>query len=87
MQAAQAGHRRQRRQVLHRDIDFLGGLAGYLAAQGTGEYGFEVIRQAVAHGSVLASFTCEAFSTRRLEEITRADVETRLAAFRRMTAW
>lgn len=66
---------------------FLGGLAGYLAAQGGGDYGFEAIRQAVAHGSVLASFTCEAFSTRRLEEITRADVDARLAAFRRMTAW
>lgn len=66
---------------------FLGGLAGYLAARAGGEYSFEHIRQAVAHGSVVASFTCEAFSTRRLEAITLADVEARLAAFRRMTAW
>lgn len=66
---------------------FLGGLAGYLASHAGGDYSFENIRQAVAHGSVVASFTCEAFSTRRLEEIGTADVEARLDAFRRMTRW
>lgn len=66
---------------------FLGGLAGYLAAHAGGDFSFENIRQAVAHGSVVASFTCEAFSTRRLEEISEADVATRLDAFRKMTAW
>jgi sugar/nucleoside kinase (ribokinase family) len=66
---------------------FLGGLAGYLAAHAGGDYSFPNIRQAVAHGSVVASFTCEEFSTRRLEGIGKADVEERLAAFRKMTAW
>lgn len=66
---------------------FLGGLAGYLAAHAGGEYSFANIRQAVAHGSVVASFTCEEFSTRRLEGIGKAEVEARLAAFRKMTAW
>ncbi len=66
---------------------FLGGLAGYLASHAGGDYSFENIRQAVAHGSVVASFTCEAFSTRRLEAITKEDVEARLEAFRKMTAW
>jgi len=66
---------------------FLGGLAGYLAAHAGGDFSFDHIRQAVAHGSVVASFTCEAFSTRRLEQIGAEDVEARLAAFRKMTAW
>jgi sugar/nucleoside kinase (ribokinase family) len=66
---------------------FLGGLAGYLAARAGGDFSFENIRQAVAHGSVVASFTCEEFSTRRLEGIGKAEVEERLEAFRRMTAW
>jgi sugar/nucleoside kinase (ribokinase family) len=66
---------------------FLGGLAGYLAARAGGDHSFENIRQAVAHGSVVASFTCEEFSTRRLEGIGKAEVEERLAAFRKMTAW
>lgn len=66
---------------------FLGGLAGYLAAHADGDYSFSHIRQAVAYGSVVASFTCEAFSTKRLEEITRAKVDERLAAFRKMTGW
>ncbi|MCH7226398.1 PfkB family carbohydrate kinase [Haloferula sp. A504] len=66
---------------------FLGGLAGYLASHAGGDYSFENIRQAVAHGSVVASFTCEAFSTQQLEAITKKDVEARLEAFRKMTAW
>jgi sugar/nucleoside kinase (ribokinase family) len=66
---------------------FLGGLAGYLAAHAGGDHSFANIRQAVAHGSVVASFTCEAFSTRRLEEIGKLEVAERLEAFRGMTAW
>ncbi|MBB5352537.1 sugar/nucleoside kinase (ribokinase family) [Haloferula luteola] len=66
---------------------FLGGLAGYLAAHSKGEFTFENLRQAVTQGSVVASFTCEAFSTRRLEEIDSSKVEARLQRFREMTAW
>ena len=66
---------------------FLGGLAGYLAANVQGDYTFEHIRQAVAHGSVVASFTCEAFSTKRLEGITPKDREVRMEAFRKMSSW
>jgi len=66
---------------------FLGGLAGYLAATGKASFDFEDIRRAVVQGSVTASFTCEAFSTRRLEEITPALIEERLGIFQRMTEW
>jgi len=39
------------------------------------------------HGSVLASYTCEAFSTHRLQEVTAADVAARLAELRGYTAF
>ena len=63
------------------------GLGDRITARAGGDYSFENIRQAVARGSVVASFTCEEFSTRRLEGIGNAEVEERLEAFRKMTAW
>lgn len=66
---------------------FLGAMAGYLAAQGEGPYDFGLLRQAVIQGSILASFTCEAFSTRRLEVLTHDELDGRLEYFRETTAW
>jgi sugar/nucleoside kinase (ribokinase family) len=57
---------------------FLGGLAGWLAANGKSDPTFEDLKTAVVHGSVVASFTCEAFSTKRIERVTAADVKARL---------
>lgn len=66
---------------------FLGGMAGWLAANGKTTPTFEDLKTAVAHGSVLASFTCEAFSTHRLQQVTAADVAERLAILRGYTAF
>lgn len=66
---------------------FLGALAGYLASTGKYEYSFEDIRQAVVQGSVVASFTCEAFSTRRLQTLSRAQIDERLAFLKSITHW
>ena len=67
---------------------FLGAMAGYLAAQGTsGDYTPAQLRQAVIQGSMLASFTCEAFSTRRLEALAEGDLHQRIEDFRRITEW
>ncbi len=66
---------------------FLGALAGYLAATGKTEFSFDDIRRAVVEGSVVASFTCEAFSTRRLQEITRDDIEGRRDFLQSITHW
>lgn len=66
---------------------FVGAMAGYLAAQGPPPYSTAQLRQAVVQGSILASFTCEAFSTRRLEALTLADLEQRLQHFRQATHW
>lgn len=66
---------------------FLGALAGHLASTGKTEFTFNDIRQAVAYGSVVASFTCEAFSTNRLAHITRQDIESRLTLLKNLTHW
>lgn len=66
---------------------FLGAMAGYLAAQGAPPYDASALRQAVIKGSILASFTCEAFSTRRLESLGQGDLDERLELFRQATAW
>ena len=66
---------------------FLGGMAGFLASQGHPPYSDEILREAIVKGSILASFTCEAFSTRKLEGLTDADIENRLEVFRKATCW
>lgn len=66
---------------------FLGALAGYLAAKGSTQPDFATLRQAVVHGSVVASFTCESFSTRRLESLDSSGLQTRLDHFRAVTVW
>jgi hypothetical protein len=66
---------------------FVGAMAGYLAAQGAPPYNATQLRQAVVQGSILASFTCEAFSTRRLEALSSEDLEERLHHFRQTTHW
>jgi|GEM_PF-7143 len=66
---------------------FLGAIAGYLAAQGPPPYAADALRQAIIQGSILASFTCEAFSTRRLESLSSADLAQRLQLFRQATLW
>jgi cytidine kinase len=66
---------------------FLGGMAGYLAAQGHPPYDVPTLRQAIIHGSMLASFTCEAFSTRRMETLAPSELQARIDGFRELTAW
>lgn len=62
---------------------FAGGLLGHLAA--TRGSGTAALRRAVVYGCALGSFACEAFGPGRLAEIGPADVEARVAEFRRMT--
>ncbi|MGJ8658139.1 MAG: PfkB family carbohydrate kinase [Akkermansiaceae bacterium] len=66
---------------------FLGGMAGYLDNLEDSAYSFADISQAMARGSVAASFTCEAFSTLKLQEVTKDDLSNRLAALREMGQW
>lgn len=66
---------------------FLGAIAGYLAAHGIAPYNHQILRQAIIRGTIVASFTCEAFSTRRLESLTNNELEERLGVFRAGTHW
>ncbi|MGE9267620.1 MAG: PfkB family carbohydrate kinase [Verrucomicrobiales bacterium] len=66
---------------------FLGGMAGYLAAHGLVEPGFEDLKRAIVEGSMLASFTCQDFSTRQLEKVTPELLRERLEAYRAMSAY
>lgn len=66
---------------------FLGGITGYLASEGAIKPTFDQLRKAVVQGSMLASFTCEAFSTRALEDIDSDVLNKRLATFREISVW
>lgn len=65
---------------------FAGAFMGYLARVGAPRVDETLMRQALLHGSVVASFGVEAFSTERLERLTGAEIEARVAALRQMTA-
>ena len=66
---------------------FLGAMAGYLASLGNTDYQFEDIRNAIVRGTVMASFTCEAFSTRRIEDLSSLEIEERLQTFTDISCW
>jgi len=65
---------------------FLGGMAGFLANTGKTEFDFNDIRKAVVQGSVLASYTCQAFSTRALQERSGDEIAQRVESFTNMCA-
>ena len=66
---------------------FLGAMAGYLASLGGVNFTVTQIRDAIVRGSILASFTCEDFSTRRLETVTKKEIQQRLDGLKSMSHW
>lgn len=66
---------------------FLGAIAGHIAANGVDAVDEPMLRRAIALGSILASYTCEAFSTQRLENLTQGELDARMAEFRAASAW
>jgi sugar/nucleoside kinase (ribokinase family) len=63
---------------------FVGGLIGYLAGQtGSPE---KHLRQAMLHGSVVASFCCEGFGLSRTTKVTRDEITRRVKELRQMAA-
>ncbi|TMM59148.1 sugar kinase [Maribacter algarum] len=62
---------------------FAGGFVGYLAA--TDNISFENMKNAVIHGSNLASFSVEKFGTERMETLERDEVNKRLHQFKALT--
>jgi sugar/nucleoside kinase (ribokinase family) len=64
---------------------FAGGFMGYLARhvdQGLSE---AVVRQAMAYGTALASFTVEEFGTERVERLSAGEVDARVEELREIT--
>ena len=62
---------------------FAGGFAGYLTE--TGNISFESMKNAIIHGSNLASFCVERFGTDRMVNLQKHEVDSRLMQFRDLT--
>lgn len=62
---------------------FAGGFSGYLAQQGN--ISFNNMKNAIIHGSNLASFCVEKFGTERMQNLSKQDVNTRLQQFKMLT--
>jgi cytidine kinase len=66
---------------------FAGGMMGSIAANhAAGLSGAELIRRALAHGTVMASFTIESFSLDRLAELSKSEYDRRYQQFVKMLA-
>jgi sugar/nucleoside kinase (ribokinase family) len=61
---------------------FAGGFIGHLAK--TKDISFDNMKTAIIIGSAMASFCVEKFGTEKLKEITKADIDKRLAQFREL---
>jgi sugar/nucleoside kinase (ribokinase family) len=64
---------------------FAGGFMGWLAR--TGDLSEENMRRAVVVGSAMGSFVVEGFSLTRLLEVTRKDIDARVADFHRLVSF
>ncbi|MEM6797925.1 MAG: PfkB family carbohydrate kinase [Planctomycetota bacterium] len=65
---------------------FAGGMMGYLAEQDNG-FEPEELKTAMAYGTLAASFNVEGFGLARMKEISRDDIEQRMAKYRRMLSF
>jgi cytidine kinase len=64
---------------------FAGGLMGYLSEKDN--FDPETLKTAMAYGILVASFNVEGFGLERLTQITRADIDGRMAAYRKMLSF
>jgi sugar/nucleoside kinase (ribokinase family) len=64
---------------------FAGGFVGYIAANLGRPLSDELLRRAMAHASVLASFNVEEFGTERVQRLTRPEIDARLGELHAMT--
>jgi sugar/nucleoside kinase (ribokinase family) len=64
---------------------FAGGFVGYIAANLQEELSDELLRNAMAHATVLASFNVEEFGTERVQRLTREEIDVRLVELRAIT--
>jgi sugar/nucleoside kinase (ribokinase family) len=61
---------------------FAGGMMGYLASRGN--FDPQTLKEAMAYGTLTASFTVEGFSLEGLTGISKQDLDRRMAEYRKM---
>jgi sugar/nucleoside kinase (ribokinase family) len=64
---------------------FAGGFMGYIAAHSGADVDHELLAQAMAYGTALASFNVEEFGVERVVRLTRDEIADRVSELRRMT--
>jgi len=64
---------------------FAGGLVGYIAAHPGEPLGDELLRRAMAHATVLASYNVEEFGTERIERLEGREIGARINDLHEMT--
>jgi sugar/nucleoside kinase (ribokinase family) len=64
---------------------FAGGFVGYIAANLGDGLSEELLRRAMAHATVLASFNVEEFGTERVERLQRPEIDARLRELHAIT--
>jgi sugar/nucleoside kinase (ribokinase family) len=64
---------------------FAGGLVGYIAAHPNDELSDALLRRAMAHATVLASFNVEEFGTERIERLEGREIVARIKELHSMT--
>ncbi len=64
---------------------FAGGMMGYLSERDN--FDPDTLKTAMAYGILVASFNVEGFGLERLTEITRADIDERMAEYRKMLSF
>jgi sugar/nucleoside kinase (ribokinase family) len=64
---------------------FAGGLVGYIAAHPGERLSDELLRRAMAHATVLASFNVEEFGTERVQRLAGGEIAARIAELHAMT--
>jgi cytidine kinase len=64
---------------------FAGGMMGYLAQQNN--FDPVALKTAMAYGILVASFNVEGFGLERMQQISRDDIEDRMAAYRKMLSF
>jgi sugar/nucleoside kinase (ribokinase family) len=64
---------------------FAGGFVGYIAAHIEEELSDELLRQAMAHGTALASFNVEEFGTERVAHLSGPEIVARVRQLREFT--
>jgi sugar/nucleoside kinase (ribokinase family) len=64
---------------------FAGGLVGYIAAHPGEALSDQLLRRAMAHATVLASFNVEEFGTERIQRLTGKEIVARIGELHAMT--